>query len=53
MDRVCPPSTVFAAFHAYGGLDKQIEVYPYNEHEGGQAYHYGVQLDWLAPRMGR
>jgi cephalosporin-C deacetylase len=53
MDRVCPPSTVFAAFHAYGGLDKQIEVYPYNEHEGGQAYHQQVQLDWLADHFKR
>jgi cephalosporin-C deacetylase len=51
MDKVCPPSTVFAAFNAYGGLDKTIAVYPYNEHEGGQAFHHGVQLDWLAARL--
>ncbi len=52
MDQVCPPSTVFAAFNAYGGADRSIEVYPYNEHEGGQAHHHGVQLDWLAARLG-
>lgn len=35
MDSTCPPSTVFAAFNAYRG-DKQITVWPYNGHEGGQ-----------------
>ena len=27
MDQVCPPSTVYAAYHAYAG-DKEIVVYP-------------------------
>jgi len=38
MDEVCPPSTVYAAFNAYGGdrgVEKEIVVYPYNGHEGG------------------
>jgi cephalosporin-C deacetylase len=47
MDPVCPPSTVFAAYHAYQGA-KSIEVYPYNEHEGGGAQHQVAQLRWLA-----
>ncbi len=51
MDTVCPPSTVFAAFHAYGGADKAITVYPYNEHEGGQAFQHAEQLEWLAARL--
>jgi cephalosporin-C deacetylase len=34
MDGVCPPSTVFAAYNVYGG-DKEIAVWPYNDHEGG------------------
>jgi cephalosporin-C deacetylase len=34
-DNVCPPSTVYAQFNRYAG-DKQIAVYPYNGHEGGQ-----------------
>jgi cephalosporin-C deacetylase len=50
MDTVCPPSTVFAAFHRYGG-PAEIAVYPYNDHEGGQAHHWTRQLDWLATRM--
>jgi len=37
MDMVCPPSTVFAAYNHYAGL-KDIHVYPYNGHEGGESY---------------
>lgn len=35
-DIVCPPSTVYAAFNTYAGDDKEMAVYPYNGHEGGQ-----------------
>jgi cephalosporin-C deacetylase len=38
MDDICPPRTVFAAYNHYRG-EKQIEVYPYNQHEGGQSHH--------------
>ena len=31
-DDICPPSTVFAAFH-HLACDKRIEVYPYHGHE--------------------
>lgn len=34
MDATCPPSTVFGAFHEWRG-DKDVEVWPYNGHEGG------------------
>jgi cephalosporin-C deacetylase len=43
-DVVCPPSTVFAAFNAYGAADKHIEVYPFNGHEGGGSTHWAPQL---------
>ena len=33
MDNI-PPSTVYAAFNAYGG-PKEIVEYPYNDHDGG------------------
>jgi cephalosporin-C deacetylase len=46
MDPVCPPSTVYAAYNAYAG-PKEIRVYPFNEHEGGQAFHEAEQLRWL------
>jgi cephalosporin-C deacetylase len=49
-DSVCPASTVFAAYHAYAGA-KEISVYPYNDHEGGEAYHQAGQLRWLADRF--
>jgi cephalosporin-C deacetylase len=52
MDLTCPPSTVFAAYHSYGGATKEIEVYPYNDHEGGEAHHQVRQLAWLAEVLG-
>ena len=51
MDEVCPPSTVYAAYNAYAG-PKEICVYPYNEHEGGQSFHEVEQLRWMRTHMG-
>jgi cephalosporin-C deacetylase len=45
-DTTCPPSTVFAAYNAYGG-PKRICVYPYNGHEAGHGFHAREQLRWL------
>lgn len=45
-DTTCPPSTVFAAYNVWGG-EKDIEVYPYNNHEGGGDVQAWKQLDWL------
>lgn len=45
MDRICPPSTVYAAYNGYAG-PKEICEYPYNDHEGGQVFHERVQLRW-------
>lgn len=47
MDQTCPPSTVYAAYNAYGG-PKEIVEYPFNDHEGGQVFHEAEQLRWLA-----
>jgi cephalosporin-C deacetylase len=47
MDPVCPPATVYASFNHWAG-DASIEVYDFNEHEGGQGYHWRRQVDWLA-----
>jgi cephalosporin-C deacetylase len=46
MDDVCPPSTVFAAYNHYAG-PKDIQVWPYNRHEGGGTHQAPVQLPWL------
>lgn len=51
MDVVCPPSTVFAAYNWYAG-PKEIEVYEFNDHEGGAAFHRTRQLAWLASLLG-
>jgi cephalosporin-C deacetylase len=50
LDTVCPPSTVFAAHNHYAG-EAHIEVYPFNEHEGGAAHHWLRQAEWLEPLM--
>ncbi|WP_026459590.1 acetylxylan esterase [Schaalia vaccimaxillae] len=57
LDTTCPPSTVFAARNAWGANAPEvgacarpsadIEVYPYNEHEGGEAYQWLRQIAWL------
>ncbi|WP_065569782.1 acetylxylan esterase [Microbacterium oleivorans] len=51
LDPICPPSTVFAAFNAWAGADKEIEVFPFNEHEGGQAHQWQRQAQFLAARV--
>ena len=50
MDQICPPSTVYAAYNAYGG-SKEIVDYPFNDHEGGEGFHRAIQLGWLANLM--
>ena len=50
MDTIVMPSTVFAAFNHYAGVDREIEVYPYNNHEGGQGHQWLCQARWLAAR---
>ena len=61
MDDICPPSTVFASFNAYGsgtsaasatGAAKEIEVYRFNNHEGGQEHHWIRQLVFLRKILG-
>lgn len=55
MDPVCPPSTVFSAYNVYGDVRgdtghrvlREIEVYPYNQHEGGQFTQVVRQIPWL------
>jgi len=47
MDDICPPSTVYGAYNAWAG-QKALEVYRFNNHEGGGAYQDRAQLKWLA-----
>jgi cephalosporin-C deacetylase len=46
MDNTCPPSTVYAAYNAYGG-DKRIVSYTFNDHEGGGVFQEREQLAFL------
>ena len=46
MDEICPPSTVFAAYNHYAG-PKEIKVWPYNHHEGGESYQTLEKLKLL------
>jgi cephalosporin-C deacetylase len=52
MDQICPPSTVYAAYHLWGHEDKEITYYPWNGHEGGDHHHTWHTLEWLAKRFG-
>lgn len=51
MDRVCPPSTVYAAYHHYAG-PKQMVVWQFNDHEGGGLHQVRRQLDFLRRLLG-
>jgi cephalosporin-C deacetylase len=46
MDETCPPSTVFAAYNHYAG-EKQISIWEYNHHEGGQTFQNSEKLKFL------
>jgi cephalosporin-C deacetylase len=50
MDTICPPSTVYAAYNRYAA-EKTISEYAFNDHEGGQAFHDRVKLDWVRQRL--
>jgi cephalosporin-C deacetylase len=52
MDLICPPSTVYAAYNHYAG-EKEIEVYRFNDHEGGESYQRQAQIRWLDKLLGR
>jgi cephalosporin-C deacetylase len=51
MDQTCPPSTVYAAYNRWAG-EKEIRVYPYNDHEGGQCFHARERLSFLKRALG-
>lgn len=46
MDDTCPPSTVFSAYNHYQG-PKEIKVWEYNRHEGGQSYQNLEKMRFL------
>ncbi len=46
-DETCPPSTVFAAYNRLPVGGNRIEVYDFNDHEGGGGYQWPVQAEFL------
>ena len=51
MDEVCPPSTVYAAYNYWAG-PKQIEVWEFNHHEGGESYQTTAKLKFARAAWG-
>ncbi len=47
MDDICPPSTVYSAYNLWAGA-KDIRVWPYNNHEGGETFQAVERLGALA-----
>jgi cephalosporin-C deacetylase len=50
MDTICPPSTVFAAYNHYAG-PKDIRIWQFNNHEGGQGYQDLEKLKFTHERL--
>jgi len=51
MDQTCPPSTVFAAYNYFAG-PKEIKIWEYNEHEGGETYQLVEKIKFLQAMWG-
>jgi cephalosporin-C deacetylase len=43
LDVICPPSTVYAAYNHDAG-PKSVDVYEFNDHEGGESFHARARL---------
>jgi cephalosporin-C deacetylase len=50
MDDICPPSTVFSAYNRWAG-PKEIGVWPFNGHEGGETFQVVEKLKFLAAHL--
>ncbi len=48
MDTICPPSTVYAAYNHLTSPVKDIKIWPYNNHEGGETYQTLAQIQFAA-----
>lgn len=46
MDTVTPPSTIFAAYNHYAGR-KDMQIWPFNGHEGGESHQQARHLEVL------
>ncbi len=46
MDKTCPPSTVYSAYNHYAG-EKSIQIWPHNDHEGGEVFQIKAQVNYI------
>lgn len=53
MDPIVLPSSVFAAYNHVAAADREIAVYSFNGHEGGQTHQWLRQVEWLTARIAR
>lgn len=51
MDEICPPSTVYAAYNYFAG-PKEIRVWEFNHHEGGESYQTLEKLNYARTLWG-
>jgi cephalosporin-C deacetylase len=51
MDEICPPSTVFAAYNYWGG-EKEIKVWQFNHHEGGESFQAVEKIKFVTENWG-
>lgn len=51
MDEICPPSTVYAAYNYWAG-PKDIRVWEFNHHEGGEAYQNLERIKFVRENWG-
>lgn len=50
MDKTCPPSTVYSAYNHYVG-EKSIQIWPHNDHEGGEVFQVQEQVQYLQTQL--
>ncbi|MBF4461193.1 MULTISPECIES: acetylxylan esterase [unclassified Rathayibacter] len=50
LDDICPPSTVYASYNRYAG-PREMRVYPFNGHEGGEAFQIAEHMRFLAREL--
>ncbi len=49
-DTTCPARHFFAAYNRIGS-EKRIEIYPFNNHEGGGGYHNELKMGYIMDRL--
>ncbi|MEU5178955.1 acetylxylan esterase [Streptomyces longwoodensis] len=51
MDDVCPPTTTMAAHRHCGAAEKELKVWPYGNHSGGEMFGPAAAFDFLVKHL--